>query len=172
MTDTTLYDTDFVAWTEEQAAALRTLAQQPDLTNAVDWGNIIEEIECLGRSEARGVESQLVNALAHILKGFCDPGSLARLAWAIETGNFLQQARKDFRRSMRDKLSIDEIWREAFQSASRELLAYKRRVPPPEFPRPPRLPWTRSSPTPLPMNLPFAASTSSSTRGIDLEIEG
>jgi hypothetical protein len=130
MTDTTLYDTDFVAWTEEQAAALRTLAQQPDLTNAVDWGNIIEEIECLGRSEARGVESQLVNALAHILKGFCDPGSLSRLAWAIETGNFLQQARKDFRKSMRDKLNIDEIWREAFQSASRELLAYKRRVPP------------------------------------------
>jgi hypothetical protein len=130
MTDATLYDTDFVAWTEEQVAALRALAQRPDLSNAVDWENIIEEIECLGRSEWKGVASQIRNALAHILKGFCDPDSLSRNAWSIETGRFLDEARSDFRNSMRPKLDIDRIWRDAFRDASRELLTYKRRVPP------------------------------------------
>jgi hypothetical protein len=100
----TLYDDDIVTWAEQQAAALRELAARPELSNAVDWENVIEEVECLGRSEWKGVESQLINALAHILKGFCDAGSPSRGPWAIETGNFLQDARRDFRNSMRQKL--------------------------------------------------------------------
>ncbi len=126
----TLYDDDIVTWAEQQAAALRELAARPELSNAVDWENVIEEVECLGRSEWKGVESQLINALAHILKGFCDAGSPSRGPWAIETGNFLQDARRDFRNSMRQKLDIDEVWRAAFERASRELLIYKRRIPP------------------------------------------
>jgi hypothetical protein len=130
MDTATLYDDDIVTWAEQQAAALRELAARPELSNAVDWNNIIEEIECLGRSEWRGVESQLTNALAHILKGFCDPSSPSRAPWAIETGNFLQEARKDFRNSMRRKFDMDEVWSAAFERASRELLTYKRRIPP------------------------------------------
>jgi len=119
-----------VTWAEQQAAALRELAAKPELSNVVDWENLIEEVECLGRSEWKGVESHLINALAHILKGFCDPGSLSRDAWSIETGNFLQEARKDFRNSMRRKIDPDEVWSEAFERAARELLTYKRRIPP------------------------------------------
>ena len=130
MDTATLYDDDIVTWAEQQAAALRELAARPELSNAVDWENVIEEVECLGRSEWKGVESQLINALAHILKGFCDAGSPSRGPWAIETGNFLQDARRDFRNSMRQKLDIDEVWRAAFERASRELLTYKRRIPP------------------------------------------
>jgi hypothetical protein len=126
----TLYDDDIVTWAEQQATALRELAARPELSNVVDWDNLIEEIECLGRSEWKGVESQLTNALAHILKGFCDPGSPSTGPWAIETGNFLQDARKDFRNSMRQKIDLDEVWRAAFERASRELLTYKRRIPP------------------------------------------
>ena len=126
----TLYDDDIVTWAEQQAAALRELAARPELSNVVDWENLIEEVECLGRSEWKGVESQLTNALAHILKGFCDPGSLSAGPWAIETGNFLQDARKDFRNSMRQKIELDEVWRAAFERASRELSTYRRRIPP------------------------------------------
>jgi Domain of unknown function DUF29 len=126
----TLYDDDIVTWAEQQAAALRELAAKPELSNVVDWENLIEEVETLGRSEWGGVASQIRNALAHILKGFCDPGSLSRDAWSIETGNFLDQARDDYRPSMREKIDLDDLWRKAFRSASRELLTYKRRVPP------------------------------------------
>jgi hypothetical protein len=126
----TLYDEDFVAWAEQQAAALRELAAKPELSNVVDWENLIDEVETLGRSEWRGVENQLINALAHILKGFCDPGSPSAGPWAIETGNFLQEARKDFRNPMRQKIDKDEVWSAAFERASRELLTYRRRIPP------------------------------------------
>src|SRR5215204_4699025 len=72
MDTATLYDDDIVTWSERQAAALRALAARPELSNAVDWDNVIEEIECLGRSEWKGVASQIRNALARILKGYCD----------------------------------------------------------------------------------------------------
>jgi hypothetical protein len=40
----TLYDADFAAWTEEQAAALRRLAaEHPELTDRLDLANLIEE---------------------------------------------------------------------------------------------------------------------------------
>jgi hypothetical protein len=126
----TLYDDDIVTWAEQQAAALRELAGKPELSNAVDWENLIEEVETLGRTEWRSVESQLINALAHILKGFCDPDSPSRAPWSIETGNFLQEARKDFRNSMRRKLQLGDVWNAAFEKASRELLTYRRRIPP------------------------------------------
>jgi len=126
----TLYDDDIVTWAEQQAAALRELAAKPELSNAVDWENLIEEVECLGRSEWGGVASHIRNALAHILKGFCDSGSLSRNAWSIETGNFLDEARSDYRPSMREKIDLNDIWRKAFRNASRELTTYKRRIPP------------------------------------------
>jgi uncharacterized protein DUF29 len=97
----TLYRDDIVTWAEQQAAALRELAVRPGLSNAVDWANLIEEVECLGRSEWKGVAAQIRNALAHVLKGYCDPDSLSRLKWAVETGNSLREARDDFRSSMR-----------------------------------------------------------------------
>jgi hypothetical protein len=130
MDTATLYDDDIVTWAEQQAAALRELAAKPELSNAVDWENLIEEVETLGRSEWGGVASQIRNALVHILKGFCDPGSLSRGAWSIETGGFLDQARSDYRPSMREKIDLDDLWRKAFRGASRELLTYKRRIPP------------------------------------------
>jgi hypothetical protein len=130
MTDASLYDSDFVAWTEEQVAALRVLAERPDLSNAIDWENVIEEIECLGRSEWKGVASQIRNALAHILKGYCDPDSLSRVAWSIEASTSLREARDDFRESMRRNIDIDAVWGKAFRQAADALLPYGVIIPP------------------------------------------
>jgi len=126
MADTSLYDRDIVAWAEQQAEALRRLAASPAAANAVDWENVIEEIESVGRSELKGVESQLRNAIAHILKGYCDPDSLSRAAWSAETIAFLIDARRDFRSSMAVKLDLDRIWRDAWQLALAQLNAYMR----------------------------------------------
>ena len=43
--ETTLYDTDFYTWTQEQAALLREGA-----STALDLGNLAEEIESLGKA--------------------------------------------------------------------------------------------------------------------------
>ena len=126
----TLYDDDILTWSEQQAAALRTLAAKPELSNAVDWENVIEEIECLGRSEIKGVESQLRNALCHILKGYCDPDSLSIQAWSGETAVFLDEARGEFRNSMRQGIDLDRAWTRAFKLASEQLRPFRVIVPP------------------------------------------
>ncbi len=60
-----LYDRDYVAWTAEQARALRA---RRGGENALDYDNLAEEIEDLGKSETRACESQVENILEHLLK--------------------------------------------------------------------------------------------------------
>ena len=57
------YDTDFYAWTQAQAAALRTKDWQ-----AFDLANLAEEIESLGKRDRRTLESSLKILLLHLLK--------------------------------------------------------------------------------------------------------
>jgi len=58
-----LYDKDFHAWAEEQARLLRA-----GLTAEADLAHIAEEIETLGASERRELESRLKLLLQHLLK--------------------------------------------------------------------------------------------------------
>ena len=129
MTDTSLYETDIVAWADRQVEELRRLADA-GVTNSVDWANVIEEIESVGRSEWSGVRSQLIHALSHIIKGLCDPRSLSGEAWRGEVKIALGEARDDFRRSMRPHLDMDDIWRRAFRRAAANLETYGVEVPP------------------------------------------
>jgi len=60
---TSLYETDFYAWTQHQAKLLKEkqLAQ-------VDLENIAEELESMGKSEKRELESRLVVLIMQLLK--------------------------------------------------------------------------------------------------------
>ncbi|KOR29668.1 hypothetical protein TI03_01745 [Achromatium sp. WMS1] len=58
-----LHDTDFYSWTEQQAALLRS-----NNIAALDIENLIEEIEDMGRSEKRELKSCLRVLLMHLLK--------------------------------------------------------------------------------------------------------
>ena len=68
MTDTRgLYDVDFVAWTEQQAEALRAAAH--GRTNQpLDWENLAEEIERLGKSDGRELRGQIYRTIRHLAK--------------------------------------------------------------------------------------------------------
>jgi Domain of unknown function DUF29 len=57
------YDTDLYEWTKEQADALRRRA-----ANALDWDNLAEEIESLGKSDRRQIQSRLEVLLMRLLK--------------------------------------------------------------------------------------------------------
>jgi cell division protein FtsB len=57
------YEHDFYAWSYAQARALRSQDVQ-----ALDWENLAEEIESLGRSDRREVRSRLKVILVHLLK--------------------------------------------------------------------------------------------------------
>jgi hypothetical protein len=59
----TLYETDYLQWIEKTVEKL----QSQDYGN-VDWENLIEEIEDMGRSERRSLKSNLLVVLLHLLK--------------------------------------------------------------------------------------------------------
>jgi len=73
-----LYDQDFVLWTEQQAALLRR-AKESNL--ALDWENLAEEIESLGRSDRRELTSQIRRILRHLFKLEVSPASDPRAGW-------------------------------------------------------------------------------------------
>lgn len=58
-----LYDSDFFAWTVEQARLLRA-----GQLAAIDTANIAEEIESLGRRDRRELRSRLTVLVMHLLK--------------------------------------------------------------------------------------------------------
>lgn len=58
-----LYDQDFSLWIESTVEQLR----QQKLDN-IDWENLIEEIESLGKSEKNALQSNLRILLMHLLK--------------------------------------------------------------------------------------------------------
>lgn len=62
-----LYKQDFVAWTREQASALRAAARGGSNQN-LDWENLAEEIESLGISQRRELKSQIRRIVEHLLK--------------------------------------------------------------------------------------------------------
>ncbi len=70
MDQPSLYDDDIVIWADEQPAAVRALARRPELSHALDWENVAEEIESVGRSQSDAVESALLQTLVHVLKYF------------------------------------------------------------------------------------------------------
>lgn len=64
-----LYDTDVVLWSERQAALLRRRAAGDLVNDAdLDWHNVAEEIEAVGRSARRELQSRLAWLLQHLLK--------------------------------------------------------------------------------------------------------
>src|ERR1700682_6224857 len=60
-----LYEQGFFVWTKEQSAALR---RAKDSNLPLDWENLAEEIESLGKSDRRELRSQIRRILLHLLK--------------------------------------------------------------------------------------------------------
>jgi hypothetical protein len=64
-----LYETDFYAWTQEQARLLRE-RRFDDL----DLDNLVDEVESVGSSEKREIRSRLKALLTHLLRWKFQPG--------------------------------------------------------------------------------------------------
>jgi hypothetical protein len=73
-----LYDDDILLWSEHEAALLRRLASGEHVNDRdLDWPNISEEIEAVGRSELRACGALLVQAVHP-----CGSGSIWRVSSA------------------------------------------------------------------------------------------
>lgn len=64
-----LYDEDVIAWAEQQSRLLRSRQW-----SQLDIDNIAEEIEDVGKSEKRELQSRMCVLMAHLLKWAYQPG--------------------------------------------------------------------------------------------------
>ena len=112
-----LYERDSLAWAERQADLLRRLAAGERLNEPVDWPNVIEEVQDVGLSELRACKSLLRQALVHLLKLYAWPGSTAAAHWRSEVIGFRADMRDHFAPSMRQRISLDGIYKVALEQA-------------------------------------------------------
>ena len=111
------YEADILTWSERQAELLRRRAAGELVNDAeMDWSNIAEEIEDVGRSELRTVESLLVQALRHMLKAEAWPLARDAPSWRADAIDFRQQAQRRFVPSMRQRIDVPDLYRQALRA--------------------------------------------------------
>lgn len=82
MTDHAEYEQDFFLWSREQAEALR-IAARSGTNLSVDWENVAEEIESLGRSDRNEISSRIGTIIEHLLKLQSSPAVDSRPGWRV-----------------------------------------------------------------------------------------
>jgi hypothetical protein len=81
MTDVSaLYDEDFVAWSKQQADALRSAARTGS-NHLLDWENLAEEIEDLSKRERQDLASRISTIIEHLIKLGHSPADEPRNGW-------------------------------------------------------------------------------------------
>jgi hypothetical protein len=100
---TSLYDDDFYAWTQQQAAVLRGL---PATSDCLDAELVAEEIEDLGRSEVRSAQSLCEHIIKHLLKIEYSSMSEPANQWQHEITEWRLQLEKTLTRSIIAKLDL------------------------------------------------------------------
>ena len=102
-----LYETDFYAWSNRQAALLRA-----GKLSEADIENIAEEIESMGKTEKRELVNRLRVLMLHLLKWRFQP-NLRGPSWAVT----IKSQRLDIARHMKDNPSLKSKMAESIEWA-------------------------------------------------------
>ena len=101
------YDQDLYTWAQEQATLLRERR-----FDQIDLDHIVEEIEDMGRSERRALESRLETLLMHLLKWVYQPAYRGR-SWRLT----ITEQRKRLHKHLRDNSGLNAKLPEAVTDA-------------------------------------------------------
>jgi len=107
MAATSLYETDFYSWTRQQADLIRTGTRA-----SLDFDNILEEIEAMGRAEKRSLRSRLSVLLMHLIKWQFQPERRSR-SWELTIVN----QRMDIADLLQDSPGLKNMLNEMLVSA-------------------------------------------------------
>ena len=124
-----LYDRDFYAWANRQAALLRA-----GRLSEADIENIAEEIESMGRSEKRELVGRLTVLLLHLLRWQFQPG-LRSASWRLSIENTRCQLEDHLNDNPSLKAQLDQAMRSAYRRATNEAsveTGFQRSTFPPE----------------------------------------
>jgi predicted DNA-binding ribbon-helix-helix protein len=106
-----LYEQDYYSWLEQTALSLRKQA-----FDQLDLENLIEEIEDIGRSEKRALESNLRVVLWHLLKWKYQPLQRSG-SWRGSIAEHRIRIRKALQDSPSLKNYLPEVFDETYQDA-------------------------------------------------------
>ncbi len=111
------YEADYVAWIGVMVEHLRDRNY-----GAVDWENLIEEIEEMGKRERRSLESNLIVLLLHLLKWQFQPERRSG-SWQ---GSIVEHRRR-LLRSLQDSPSlkpyVEAVFGDCYQAAVEQAIA-------------------------------------------------
>jgi hypothetical protein len=119
MSSQRLYDTDFYAWTQDQAEKLREVRD-----NRLDAEHLAEEVADLGRSELRAVTSHLKQMLVHLLKIAYSPADAPQAGWLAVARIHGDEALSALSPSMMQRLDLARIWLTARATANDALAGF------------------------------------------------
>lgn len=115
-----LYERDFAAWAAEQAGLLRA-----GVIDGLDFANLAEEVESMGKSEQRSLENRLIVLICHLLKWRYQPQRRGA-SWQAA----IREQRLRLRRLLRESPSLnrylqdhdflEDVWTYAVAAAIRE----------------------------------------------------
>lgn len=98
-----LYETDIALWSEHQANLLRRRAAGQLVNDAdLDWSNIAEEIEAVGRSERSQLRSLITTAIEHLMRLEASPAMEPRRGWKAT----IRRTRRDIRDLLKESPSL------------------------------------------------------------------
>jgi hypothetical protein len=117
-----LYETNPLAWSEQQVGLLRRMVAGERVNDQIDWPNIIEEIESVGRSELRAITSALRIAIQHKLLLLGWPNALRVLDWEATARNQLAETHEVFRESMRKEINLQSLYRRAILATHQQMV--------------------------------------------------
>ncbi|EHU7138192.1 DUF29 domain-containing protein [Salmonella enterica] len=105
------YNTDFYGWTQEQADLIRA-----GRTEDLDLKNLLEEIEAMGRSERRELESRLQVLFMHLLKWQYQSERQGR-SWQLTIEEQRRKALRVLQENPSLKSRLTEIVKDAYGDA-------------------------------------------------------
>lgn len=106
------HEKDLYGWATHTAELLRNKKM-----NEVDFENIIEEMEALGRSEQDELESRLTVLIAHLLKWQYQP-TMRGHSWKYSIIEQRKKSKIRLKKSPRLKSKLDEILIDAYDVAT------------------------------------------------------
>jgi hypothetical protein len=123
-----LYASDFYAWTQAQAEALRRRAAG---AKELDYENLAEEVGDMGKSELDAVESLMTNVLVHLIKIDMSMRAEPKAHWRAEIVAFRKGWRRKLSPSVRRIAAqdLELLHRDAFEIVAAQFAAEELETP-------------------------------------------
>ena len=130
------YQRDYYGWIQHNVHAIRE-----GRFKEVDWPNVAEELEDMGKSERRAVRSQLARLVAHLLKWSYEPEArrLSENSWRATIEDARDSMRELVKESPSFQPQLPDFLSSAYRSALAQVVA-ETNLPKKTFPA--ACPWT------------------------------